>query len=47
MLLFENPSDIISLIEAGVPIKTVNVGECVSKIIAGKSQNQSASLSKI
>ncbi|MCM2534496.1 mannose/fructose/sorbose PTS transporter subunit IIB [Neobacillus pocheonensis] len=26
MLLFENPSDIVSLIEAGVPIKTVNVG---------------------
>ncbi|POM99095.1 PTS fructose transporter subunit IIB [Bacillus halotolerans] len=26
MLLFENPSDIVSLIAAGVPIKTVNVG---------------------
>jgi fructose-specific PTS system IIB component len=26
MLLFENPSDIVSLIEAGVPIETVNVG---------------------
>ncbi|AJO19247.1 PTS system fructose-specific EIIB component [Bacillus paralicheniformis] len=26
MLLFENPGDIVSLIEAGVPIETVNVG---------------------
>src|SRR5690242_3029982 len=26
MLLFEKPSDIVSLFEAGVPIKTVNVG---------------------
>ncbi|MEK5098421.1 mannose/fructose/sorbose PTS transporter subunit IIB [Bacillus sp. FSL W8-0848] len=26
MLLFEKPGDIVSLIEAGVPIKTVNVG---------------------
>lgn len=26
MLLFEKPGDIVSLIEAGVPITTVNVG---------------------
>ncbi|MCY7778517.1 mannose/fructose/sorbose PTS transporter subunit IIB [Bacillus haynesii] len=26
MLLFENPGDIVSLIEAGIPIETVNVG---------------------
>ncbi|MFP3887367.1 PTS system mannose/fructose/N-acetylgalactosamine-transporter subunit IIB [Priestia filamentosa] len=26
MLLFESPSDIVALIEAGVPIETVNVG---------------------
>jgi len=26
MLLFESPSDIVALVEAGVPIETVNVG---------------------
>ncbi|CJG03264.1 PTS system mannose/fructose/sorbose family transporter subunit IIB [Streptococcus pneumoniae] len=26
MLLFENPADIVALVQAGVPIETVNVG---------------------